>query len=75
MKFGIVCDVDSKILMGTGVTLPGERKNYIFYTHHETFFLKQVRIISQVGDASVYSLLKEGTTTSWSYEESLKQES
>jgi len=74
VKFGIVCDVESKMFIGTGATAPFEKKQYIFYAHHETHFLDKVRIISEVGNAEDYFLLKEGNSTSWRYEESLKTE-
>src|SRR5437016_2491023 len=74
MKFGIVCDVESKMFIGTGATVPHGKKQYIFYAHHETHFLDKVRIISEVENADNYSLLNDGNSTTWTYETSLKDE-
>lgn len=53
MKFGIACDVDSKLHLDNGMTIEAERFTYIFYITEEGF-LKQVRIISTVDDPEKY---------------------
>jgi hypothetical protein len=58
MRFGIVCDVDSKIFLGSGYTLEHGKKVFVFYVSHETGFLNQVRVISQVTEPTKYYLKK-----------------
>src|ERR1041384_6035016 len=74
MKFGIVCDVESKMFIGSGATVPHGKKQYIFYADHDTHFLDKVRIISNVENADSYSLLSDGISTTWTFETSLKDE-
>ncbi len=79
MKFGVVCDVDSKIFLGGGSTLEQGRKTFILYAHHETGFLNQVRVISEVGDPTQYFLYKVPPQErkfgeNFNYEVSLKDE-
>lgn len=79
MKFGIVCDVDSKMFIGTGCTFINGPKTYILYAGHETGFLNQIRVISEVEDPSRY-FLKPGPLhpslfgQRFEYEEDLKDE-
>jgi hypothetical protein len=79
MKFGIVCDVDSKMHMGSGTTIEHGRKSYIFYCN-EDGFLSQLRIISEVDDPEKYYYNKtnnpdrQSFQVNYSFEEHIKDD-
>lgn len=59
MKFGLVCDVKSKILINSGQTIHHEGKTFIFYADDENGFLNRIRIISEVTDPNAYFFYKD----------------